>query len=193
MTLYETCSLIVGICWFVFIVYWLISAISAKKSVRGRFGYWGIWIRILLLPALVIVVIRHEATLHGLATQAAFVADPAVLILGTVLAILGITFAVWARVYLGRNWGMPQTLRENPELVTTGPYKYVRHPIYTGVLLAMIGSALTINVWWALVFVAGAGYFIFSATREEKDMTKLFPDTYPAYKKRSKMLIPFIF
>ncbi len=88
---------------------------------------------------------------------------------------------------------MPQSVKENPELVTSGPYAYIRHPIYTGVLVAMIGTALVTSMLWLLIFVVTGGYFIYSALEEEKLMLKTFPDSYPAYKARSKMLIPFIF
>ncbi len=83
--------------------------------------------------------------------------------------------------------------KAEPELVTTGPYRFVRHPIYTGILVAGIGTAVALSWAW-LIGVALAGvYFIYSATVEERNMTKTFPDTYPAYKRSTKMLVPFIF
>ena len=65
---------------------------------------------------------------------------------GVMLCILGLQFAVWARVTLGRSWGMPMTLHANPELVTAGPYRYVRHPIYTGLSAMLIGTSLVYPV-----------------------------------------------
>ena len=86
------------------------------------------------------------------------------------------------RVYLGRNWGMPMTRKADPELVTSGPYHKIRHPIYTGIILAMVGTTIAVSLYWLVaVFVIGA-YFIYSAVVEERSMTQLFPDTYPAYK-----------
>jgi protein-S-isoprenylcysteine O-methyltransferase Ste14 len=79
----------------------------------------------------------------------------------------GLALAVWARVYLGRNWGMPMSQKADPELVTTGPY------------------------WLIAVVVLGA-YFLFSAVIEERTMAKLFPADYPPYKRATKMLIPYI-
>jgi protein-S-isoprenylcysteine O-methyltransferase Ste14 len=69
----------------------------------------------------------------------------------------------------------------------------VRHPIYTGVLLAMIGSAFVTGPLWGIVLAFGAAYFLYSALQEEKQMLMEFPDAYPAYKARTKMLIPFVF
>jgi protein-S-isoprenylcysteine O-methyltransferase Ste14 len=87
---------------------------------------------------------------------------------------------------------MPMSQKEDPELVTTGPYSKVRHPIYTGIISAMIGTALALSLLWLIVAAILGGYFIFSATREEKFMASQFPATYPAYKRSTRMLIPYI-
>ena len=86
---------------------------------------------------------------------------------------------------------MPMSLRDQQALVTSGPYAYVRHPIYTGVSLMALGSVLVYPalVAWSAIMIA---YFLFSLRREERDMERLFPDSYPAYKQRSKMLVPFV-
>ncbi len=109
------------------------------------------------------------------------------------MCLVGFGFAVWARIHIGRNWGMPMSLRQDHELVTSGPYAYIRHPIYTGIMLAMIGSVLAVGVLWLLLFVLYFVYFIISARTEERMMIAQFPDTYPAYRRRTKMLIPFVF
>jgi protein-S-isoprenylcysteine O-methyltransferase Ste14 len=118
---------------------------------------------------------------------------------GTVLPVLGIVvvaggfgFAVWARVHLGRNWGMPMAVKEEPELVTSGPYRFVRHPIYTGILTAVVGTALAINLLVLAVAVAVGAFFLYSATIEERNLGAIFPIAYPAYRARTKMLIPFV-
>ena len=74
---------------------------------------------------------------------------------------------------------MPMTLRERPELVTGGPYAFVRHPIYTGILAAMIGTALTVGGLYFFVVLLAFVYFVISMGREEADMQALFTDTYP--------------
>ena len=113
---------------------------------------------------------------------------------GTGLALwaAGLALAVWARIHIGRNWGMPMTRREQPELVTTGPYRTVRHPIYTGILLAAGGTALATTAFGLIAVVLVAGYFAFSAVREERYLASVFPETYPAYQHSSKRLVPFI-
>ena len=188
MTIYTW---VIVACWAAFVIYWIISGAGAKKTVRtGAFRGW-LAIRVVFI-IVVIVALKNQSSRDWVNYEAA-ATTPALAPLGALIAILGISLAVWARRYLGRNWGMPQSVKENPELVTTGPYAYIRHPIYSGVLLAMIGTALVTSMLWLVIFVVAGGYFIYSAYQEEKLMLKTFPDTYPAYKARTKMLIPFIF
>jgi protein-S-isoprenylcysteine O-methyltransferase Ste14 len=169
------------IVWALFWVYWLISATGAKpgaRNKRARPAGLLIVLGVLLLRAFH----ANGLVLHGPILQA----------LGTVLFLAGLGLAVWARVHLGRNWGMPMTHKEEPELVTSGPYRLVRHPIYTGILLAMLGTALSVNVYWLIIFFVMGTYFIYSARVEEGIMTSSFPDAYPSYRARTKMLIPFV-
>jgi protein-S-isoprenylcysteine O-methyltransferase Ste14 len=112
--------------------------------------------------------------------------------LGVGLVLLGFGFALWARMHLGRNWGIPMSLRQGHELVTSGPYAYVRHPIYSGLMLAMIGSVLAVGLVWLALLVISFVYFLVSARTEEKMMVAQFPDAYPAYRQRTRMLIPFV-
>jgi protein-S-isoprenylcysteine O-methyltransferase Ste14 len=168
--------------WIVFWIYWLISAVSAKKgsgAVRSR------------VPRLIIVVIL-VVLLRVLKLGSVSVNSVALEVVGSILFLAGLGLAVWARVYLGRNWGMPMTQKDEPELVTSGPYRYVRHPIYSGILLAMLGSALAASLYWLLALAILGAYFIYSATVEEKLMASSFPATYQSYKTRTKMLIPFV-
>lgn len=81
----------------------------------------------------------------------------------------------------------------DPELVTSGPYRLIRHPIYSGLLLALLGTAVALSWFWLIVAAAAGIYFIYSATVEERTMAAAFPETYPAYVRSTKMLIPFVF
>lgn len=181
-------GLVILASWLVFLVYWFVSSWSAKRNaVRNPRG---ILVRILL--ALLALAFLHFSGARGLEPYA----GPYSEVLGwggALLAALGIAYAVWARRTLGRNWGMPMSVKEAPELVTSGPYARVRHPIYTGVLLAIFGSLITVGFAWLLIFVVAAAYFTYSATQEEKLLAQTFPDAYPAYKARTRMLVPFIF
>lgn len=184
--------------WGAFAVCWLLLAQFNKRANRNAPGLRRIWwLRVpILIAAFALVWYRRHGgggtlgsagrllTLHGgVPAQWA----------GVGLTLIGIAFAFWARAHIGRNWGMPMSLRQGHELVTSGPYAYVRHPIYTGIMLAMIGSALTLGLIWLLLFAITFVYFVFSARTEERMMVAQFPDTYPAYRRRTKMLLPFVF
>jgi protein-S-isoprenylcysteine O-methyltransferase Ste14 len=84
------------------------------------------------------------------------------------------------------------SLREGHELVTTGPYRFVRHPIYSGVLLALLGSGLAAGSLWFLILALTFPFYIYSAWEEERVMMRQFPDAYPEYKRRTSALIPFV-
>jgi len=176
--------IVIGIGWVVFWIAWLIAAFTTKAS-RGRGRLAGS--RIVLA---IVVVILFRANVHGGSER---VDGPVLQGVGLALWVAGLALAVWARLYLGRNWGMPMTRREDPDLVTTGPYRFIRHPIYTGIIVAMIGTALAISLLGLIVAAVVAVFFAFSATREEKFLADQFPDTFPAYKARTKMLIPVVF
>jgi protein-S-isoprenylcysteine O-methyltransferase Ste14 len=174
-----------AVVWAAFWLYWLVAAFSMK---RGHVP----WSRELgiraVIVAIVILLIRLGAFRdHGLNT------DPWRAGLGLALLALGLGLAIWARVNIGRNWGSPMTQKDEPELVTSGPYHLVRHPIYSGILVAGVGSSVALSWMWLTAVVLAGIYFIYSATVEERYLTKQFPDTYPAYKRSTKMLVPFVF
>ena len=170
-------------------VVWAITSFQANRSVSRGLNSAGVLWRI---GVLAVVVVLSQGIARGWIPRPPLFPYP-VQLLGIALTMFGIGFAIWARFTLGKNWGMPMTLREKPELVTGGPYAYVRHPIYTGITFAMLGTALTVGAIWFFVLVVAFGYFLISTHQEEKDMVQHFPDAYPAYKARTKRLIPFIF
>lgn len=83
--------------------------------------------------------------------------------------------------------------KTDPQLIASGPYGLIRHPIYSGILLAALGTGLAVTFYWFIPFILFGIYFIYSAFIEEKTMAKAFPKTYPGYKAKTKMLIPFVF
>lgn len=183
--------IVIGIGWAIFWIYWLVASFTAKSS-RGRLGGWGgfAWTRIGLL-VLVAFLINKNLKGHG-GTAGQFGHNPVLGGIGLAVWLAGLGIAVWARLYIGRNWGMPMSRRENPDLVTTGPYRYVRHPIYSGIILGVLGTALATTLVGLVVAAVLTAVFAFAATREERFLTGEFPDAYPAYKAKTKMLIPFI-
>jgi len=177
------------VCWVVFVGYWIYSAKGAKRTIGRPFFGTGIAWRLVIVLA-VIVVAKFQPRIL-LQTFISF--SPWWGVVGCVLAVAGVAIAIWARYYLGRNWGMPMSVKENAELVTGGPYQWVRNPIYTGVILALLGSGLVAGVWWLVICSASIVYFILSVFQEERIMLKTFPNSYPQYKAHTWRLIPFVF
>jgi protein-S-isoprenylcysteine O-methyltransferase Ste14 len=113
---------------------------------------------------------------------------------GTALLALGLAFSVWARVYLGRNWSGTVTVKLDHELIRGGPYARVRHPIYTGLLLAFIGTAIVRAEWRGVLAVLIVFVALWRKLRlEERWMIETFGDQYRRYRERTAALIPFLF
>ena len=176
-----------------FVAYWAVAAVGAKRNSGSRLWRGGIGLRLVVI-LVIATVLRSPSVRELLAeTQRAASHSETLSWMGVALCVLGFGLAIIARWYLGRNWGMPMSRKEQPELVTGGPYASIRHPIYTGLILAMLGSAIGVNILWILMLVPVGAYFIFSARREETLMLQLFPEQYGAYMARTGMLAPRLF
>ena len=171
--------------WGAFWAYWLVAAFSMK---RGR-PSWAGQLRIRLPIIILVILLTHVGAFHDRTLNS----NPVGAGVGLVLFAMGLAFAIWARLHIGRNWGTPMSKKEDPELVTSGPYHLVRHPIYSGILVAGIGTAVALDWSWLIAVALAAAYFVYSATVEERNLTATFPDTYPSYRRSTKMLVPYIF
>ena len=185
-------SIIAGL-WLLFLVYWAVAAVGAKRNASRPRWRREIGLRlVVILP--IVALLQSQSLRQFLAETQRSVSHSDILgWTGVVLCLLGISLAINARRHLGRNWGLPMSHKEQPELVTSGPYALIRHPIYTGLILAMLGSAIGVNISWALMLVPVGAYFIYSARREEAVMLQQFPEQYAAYMARTGMLAPRLF
>jgi protein-S-isoprenylcysteine O-methyltransferase Ste14 len=182
---------LIVVCWIIFWVYWLIASFGSKRSIGpGIRRFAGVRITIF---AIMVLLFRFHAVHKPSSLTSLDGHNEWVTAIGFIVFLAGLSLAVWARVFLGKNWGMPMTQKQNPELITDGPYHYIRHPIYSGILLAMIGCAVASSLFWLIIFFIAGAYFIYSAITEEEIMSKKFPEAYPRYKAKTKMLIPFLF
>lgn len=180
--------------WLIFAGYWAVTSIGIKKDVK-RSG--SVWLALAIRLAIVVVLLMFlgsPAMKRLWESARSYSPSPSapLVLTGLVLCASGIGFAIWARIHIGRNWSPVPAMKEEHELVTSGPYRYVRHPIYTGILVAMIGSALVAGLSWLVVFLFALVTFLFRVRIEEGYMMKLFPIEYPEYRKRVKALIPFV-
>ncbi len=178
----QTLKIAVAITWIFFWIYWLGSAFGVKEGRASRRR-----IPLNALTALSVIVLVRVLRGGSLAVH-----SPVLGAIGAVVFASGIALAIWARVHLGRNWGMPMTEKAEPELVSSGPYRLVRHPVYSGLLVALLGTALVNNLIGLIIVAILSGYFYYCASVEERNLTAAFPTAYPAYRAGTKMLIPFI-
>lgn len=186
--------LLIASLWIVWTIYWWTSALRAKRNVRNTGWYWNIGIRIIII--IIVLIFLHVPILYHFALHThskSFYTNPLTGVIGIIIALFGFALSIWARVCLGRNWGMPMATKEKPELITSGPYKFIRHPIYTGMIVAMIGTTIVTTILWLIPLIFVLGYFIYSSKIEEKNMLKQFPKEYKEYMKQTKALIPFIY
>ena len=185
-------SLVVPICWIIFILDWMVSSLFVKKSLTKRGPGWILW-RV-VAAFFVIVFVRFDKSGALSFFRFSFQSYFSFLIPGSVLTVLGLFGAIWARFHLGRNWSGYATYKEDQTLVTTGPYKYVRHPIYTSMILMFIGTILYYgSLFVSIFFIILAITFILRTREEEEIMLKLFGEKYAEYMKRTKRLLPLIY
>jgi protein-S-isoprenylcysteine O-methyltransferase Ste14 len=112
---------------------------------------------------------------------------------GAAITAAGLLFSVWARIHLGQNWSQEVTLKQDHELITGGPYAFVRHPIYTGLLLAILGSAIARGEWRGLLALALIFVVLWRKLKlEEEWMRARFGQEYETYVSRVRALVPFV-
>jgi protein-S-isoprenylcysteine O-methyltransferase Ste14 len=179
---------IVRYCWGALALVWLIAAASTKPTLRATDRTTRVVSMATLLVGFGLVVSDLP---RGWLSTRLLPAAPALESFGVGLTILGCSFAIWARLALGRNWSGRPTLKSDHELVVSGPYALTRHPIYTGILVATLGTALADLQWRRLLGVVVVTLALLAKIRqEERLMLEAFPETYPSYRRRVKALIP---
>jgi protein-S-isoprenylcysteine O-methyltransferase Ste14 len=177
-------------CWVVFGAYWAAAAASTKRTAERQSWESRAWYLLLLVLAFVLLfgLIPIDPLTAGIVPT-----DAAVDVVAAVLCAGGLILAIWARRTIGSNWSGIVTLKRDHELVTDGPYRYVRHPIYSAILAMFFASALASGraggfVGFALCFAS----FWIKLRQEEALMLRHFPEQYPAYRARVKALVPFV-
>jgi len=177
-------------CWGVVVVFWIVSALSVKRTrVREPLPH-----RLLYLTVLVVAVGLLNGSARVIHWDRAFLPRTvATGILGDLLVLVGLLIAIWARATLGGNWSARVTLKEDHELIERGPYRTVRHPIYSGLLLMVLGTAVLVGRVGGFValVMSFCGVWL-KLRREEALLTKYLPG-YSEYMRRTRALVPFVF
>ncbi|HEX5353877.1 MAG TPA: isoprenylcysteine carboxylmethyltransferase family protein [Rhodanobacteraceae bacterium] len=185
---------VIGGIWLAWLLYWWVSSMRTKATARSDGLRALLMYRVpMLLGALLLIATNPPRWLPLWLWRRWLQDSTAWPALGLGLVVLGLGFACWARVTLGRNWSAAVQLKKGHELIVTGPYRWARHPIYTGMLLALIGTALAIGELRGLLAIA----FVFAGLwlklrHEEAWMREYFGDAYVDYMQRVKALIPGI-
>ena len=179
------------ILWLAWFLCWYVAAFGTKRTVRheslgSRLGHVvplmvGVWL--IAKPSPALGALDHRFVPGSWVAYWSCAAVTAA----------GLLFTVWARVHLGRNWSGTVTVKEQHTLITSGPYAAVRHPIYTGLLIAILASALAVGNWRSLIgFLISCAALWRKLRLEESWMQQTFGDAYVAYKSRVRALIPYI-
>jgi protein-S-isoprenylcysteine O-methyltransferase Ste14 len=177
--------------WIVFLGYWFIASLRVNKIER-REPRGELFARSLLM--LVAFAFLYSADPRFGVLNARFVPPLFwVFATGAALAWIGVAFAIWARYHLGKYWSGTVALRAGHELIRTGPYARIRHPIYTGMLLALTGTALAIGGWRAVVaFAILLAGFVYKSRREEALLAGQFGAAFEEHRRRTGFFLPRI-
>ena len=175
--------------WMALGLYWLATALRTKKTAVGERSSLRV-VRLSILAFMLVLLLTRWLRIGRLAWR--FVPDRAgIAWAGVVVTALGVALAIWARWHLGRNWSDKVVLKVDHELIRSGPYAYLRHPIYTGVLVAVAGTALAVGEWHAvLAFALLFTHYYVKAMREEKILTDKFGEEFIQHKQRTGFFLP---
>lgn len=183
----------IGLFWLVFWIIWWLAAFTSKRAVQVQSGGSRILQSGLLLIGLMFIFNFWDFFTQGWPVTRLVPHTSSWILAGTALTLLGLLFTLWARTILGSNWSGRVTIKQDHELILRGPYALVRHPIYTGLLTALLGTAIIYGYarCFAGVLICTFGLWLKSQT-EEKFMLQQFGNQYAAYRQRVRALVPFV-
>jgi len=192
---------IILLCWLAWAVIWFVAGLRTKPVLRReRVAARAVHISLLVISALLLLAARRNhlgVALRELGPVGAWLYSRFIPLrigavwLGAPLVLMGVLIAVWARFYLGGNWSGTITLKQHHELIRSGPYRCVRHPIYSGMLLAVAGTALAIGQLRGVLAFALTLFALWRKSRlEERLMIETFGEAYQRYRREVKALIP---
>jgi protein-S-isoprenylcysteine O-methyltransferase Ste14 len=175
--------------WYAFLIVWAIGALKLKPTKAAEPDAARLFTGIVMACALALLF-SHWVR-GGILGMRVFPDSPGLERTGVALTFAGAAFAILARMSLGQNWSSRVTLKVGHELIRSGPYKYVRHPIYTGILLAIVGTAIVVGEWRGIFAIALSIIALgLKAQREELLLSTEFGGGYRQYREQTGFLIP---
>ena len=183
--------LICGTLWSIWVVVWMLWALRTKKT-QQREGAASQILRLALLGSSVYLIF-FAGNLRGWLHARVLPYHPWMGWAGVAITALGFALTIWSRFLLGSNWSSTVTIKVAHELIRTGPYRWVRHPIYSGKILAMVGTAIALDRWRGvaavvLIWIA----FAIKRRKEEQFMRQTFGEQYTEYSKGTGAIFPLL-
>ncbi len=177
--------------WIAFLLYWQIAAGGAKTTTRIEPATSRILRSLAFLIAIALFFVPQNRIPW---IDLRLLPNPlACFWIGAAITVAGLLFAVWARLTLGANWSRSVTIKQNHELIITGPYRLVRHPIYTGILAGFLGSTVATAQLRGLLAFALVFFALWYKLRlEESWMRTQFGDVYSNYARHTAALVPWL-
>jgi len=179
----------IQISWLVFLVYWIVAAFRVnrmrqREPAARRIVY-------LLLIAVSLILFNADPRYFGPLNRRFVHRSFGIAVVGTLLTVAGIGFAIWARNHIGRFWSGSVAIREDHQLIRSGPYSRIRHPIYTGILVALAGTTLAVGNYRALLaFVLILVSLIYKARLEEALLTREFGAAFDEHRRHTGFFLP---
>ena len=186
---WNVAELAVTASWWVFLAYWIIVGRRVNRTAEQE--KWSSRLPHMVIMVGAFTILFWKGMPLGILDRRLLPGRPTIWAVGIAIAWLGVALAIWARNHIGQYWSSRVTLKEGHQLIRSGPYAWVRHPIYSGLLLAVMGTAIVMGRWRdvvavLLVFLA----HWFKARKEEALMVRQFGSTYEDYKRETGSLIP---
>jgi protein-S-isoprenylcysteine O-methyltransferase len=175
--------------WLAFFILWMVAALRTKRAVErvslSRRLYY-------TTPVVLGYCCMFSSNFEFSWWQHRYLPrSSAIAIVGILITVVGLGFAIWARVHLGQNWSSAVTIKEQHQLIRSGPYRYVRHPIYTGLIVALMGTAFANGKVRGLLAVALVWFgFLLKSKMEEQFMDRIFGAEYADYRRTTGALFP---
>jgi protein-S-isoprenylcysteine O-methyltransferase Ste14 len=180
------------VAWIAFILYWQIKAVHTKTTLRLEPAASRIT-RVITFLIVIVLLSTTRIPLGWLYLQL-WPVGLWPFWLGAAVTVAGLLFAVWAREHLGRNWSRSVTIKQDHELISTGPYAVIRHPIYTGILAGFLGMAIALSQVRGVIVVVLVFLVFWAKLRmEEAWMRSQFGETYATYARQTAALVPYLF
>jgi protein-S-isoprenylcysteine O-methyltransferase Ste14 len=183
-----TAPALLGLFWFGWAIYWILSARTTAPTAWKANSAVEILYRIPLLTGILLLAFPSPKSLRLISLDFNWQNG-----LGLLLVLIGLAIAIWARRHLGMFWSARVTVKTDHQLIRTGPYQFVRHPIYSGLILALLGTSISLGTWQSLLgFGLISASFIWKLAFEERLLSLHLGQSYLQYRRHVRALIPFV-